>query len=192
MKHSIILADENKFFLEGIASVLSSVKDIEILERVRYGSELENTVYARNPSMIIADPVTEHPDGVNVAVIQKIKQEQPETKILILSMSLNLRLVLEVLTAGAEGCTPKAVEPEELVFAVHTILSGGMYLNSKVIRLLVDGYIKKRCVPTASEHLKELSVRERQVLRMISESKSMREIAEELCISRCTSLAVKT
>ncbi len=75
MKHSIILADENKFFLEGIASVLSSVKDIEILERVRYGSELENTVYARNPSMIIADPVTEHPDGVNVAVIQKIKQE---------------------------------------------------------------------------------------------------------------------
>ena len=49
MKHSIILADENKFFLEGIASVLSSVKDIEILERVRYGSELENTVYARNP-----------------------------------------------------------------------------------------------------------------------------------------------
>lgn len=186
MKHSIILADENKFFLEGIASVLSSVKDIEILERVRYGSELENTVYARNPSMIIADPVTEHPDGVNVAVIQKIKQEQPETKILILSMSLNLRLVLEVLTAGAEGCTPKAVEPEELVFAVHTILSGGMYLNSKVIRLLVDGYIKKRCVPTASEHLKELSVRERQVLRMISESKSMREIAEELCISRST------
>jgi DNA-binding NarL/FixJ family response regulator len=101
-------------------------------------------------------------------------------------MHLDLRMIIEVLQAGADAYILKDSEPSELITAVKNVLEGKMYLSSKVIKLLVKDYISKHSVPVSLEQLKDLSARERQVLRRISESKSMKEIAEELHITRST------
>lgn len=184
VKHRIVLADDHKLFLEGIAALLSSEKDIEIVGRAQTGTEALKLIRATKPELAVLDITM--PEMYGIEVTQKVKEEMPETKVLILSMHLDLRMIIEVLKVGADGYTLKDAEPDELIIAVNNVLAGQMYLSPKVIKLIVRDYIQKQSVPVSAEQIKDLSARERQVLSLISESKSMKEIAEELCISRST------
>ncbi|MDY9920996.1 MAG: response regulator transcription factor [Synergistota bacterium] len=184
MKHRVILADDHKLFIEGIVGMLSSVEGIEIAGKAHTGKDALQMTLDKKPDLVILDITM--PDMYGIEVTRKIKAKLPDVKILILSMHLDLRMIIEVLQAGADAYTLKDSEPSELITAVKNVLAGKMYLSSKVIKLLVRDYISKHSIPVSLEQLKDLSARERQVLMLISESKSMKEIAEELHISRST------
>lgn len=184
LKHRVILADDHKLFIEGIAGMLSAVEGIEIAGKAHTGKDALQMTLDKKPDLVVLDITM--PDMYGIEVTRKIKAKLPDVKILILSMHLDLRMIIEVLQAGADAYTLKDSEPSELVTAVKNVLAGKMYLSSKVIKLLVRDYISKHSVPLSLEQLKDLSARERQVLSLISESKSIREIAEELHISRST------
>lgn len=184
MKHRVILADDHKLFLEGIAGMLSSISDIEIIGKAHTGKDALEIALKLKPDLLILDITM--PDMYGIEVTRKIKARLPDVRVLILSMHLDLRIIIEVLQAGADAYTLKDSEPSELITAVNNVLAGKMYLSSKVIKLLVRDYIGKQSIPVSPEELKDLSARERQVLKLISGSKSMKEISEELCISRST------
>lgn len=184
LKHCVVLADDHKLFIEGIAGILSSVEGIEIVGKAHTGKEALRMTLEKRPDLLILDITM--PDMNGIEVTRKIKEELPDVKILILSMHLDLRMIIEVLQAGAEAYTLKDSEPSELITAVKNVLAGKMYLSSKVIKLLVKDYISKQSTPVSLEQLRDLSARERQVLKLISVSKSMKDIAEELYISRST------
>jgi len=184
LKHRVILADDHKLFIEGIAGMLSAVEGIEIAGKAHTGKDALQMTLDKKPDLVVLDITM--PDMYGIEVTRKIKAKLPDVKILILSMHLDLRMIIEVLQAGADAYTLKDSEPSELLTAVKNVLAGKMYLSSKVIKLLVRDYISKHSVPLSLEQLKDLSARERQVLRLISESKSIKEIAEELHISRST------
>ena len=184
LKHRVILADDHKLFIEGIAGMLSAVEGIEIAGKAHTGKDALQMTLDKKPDLVVLDITM--PDMYGIEVTRKIKANLPDVKILILSMHLDLRMIIEVLQAGADAYTLKDSEPSELITAVKNVLAGKMYLSSKVIKLLVRDYISKHSVPLSLEQLKDLSARERQVLRLISESKSIKEIAEELHISRST------
>ena len=184
LKHRVILADDHKLFIEGIGGMLSSVEGIEIAGKAHTGKDALQMTLDKKPDLVVLDITM--PDMYGIEVTRKIKANLPDVKILILSMHLDLRMIIEVLQAGADAYTLKDSEPSELITAVKNVLAGKMYLSSKVIKLLVRDYISKHSVPLSLEQLKDLSARERQVLRLISESKSIKEIAEELHISRST------
>jgi DNA-binding NarL/FixJ family response regulator len=184
LKHRVILADDHKLFIEGIAGMLSAVEGIEIAGKAHTGKDALQMTLDKKPDLVVLDITM--PDMYGIEVTRKIKAKLPDVKILILSMHLDLRMIIEVLQAGADAYTLKDSEPSELVTAVKNVLAGKMYLSSKVIKLLVRDYISKHSVPLSLEQLKDLSARERQVLSLISESKSIKEIAEELHISRST------
>jgi len=184
LKHRVILADDHKLFIEGIAGMLSSVEEIEIAGKAHTGKDALLMTLDKRPDLVILDITM--PDMYGIEVTRKIKAKFPDVRILILSMHLDLRMIIEVLQAGADAYILKDSEPSELITAVKNVLEGKMYLSSKVIKLLVKDYISKHSVPVSLEQLKDLSARERQVLRRISESKSMKEIAEELHITRST------
>ena len=184
LKHRVILADDHKLFIEGIAGMLSAVEGIEIAGKAHTGKDALQMTLDKKPDLVVLDITM--PDMYGIEVTRKIKANLPDVKILILSMHLDLRMIIEVLQAGADAYTLKDSEPSELVTAVKNVLAGKMYLSSKVIKLLVRDYISKHSVPLSLEQLKDLSARERQVLSLISESKSIKEIAEELHISRST------
>ena len=184
LKHRVILADDHKLFIEGIAGMLSAVEGIEIAGKAHTGKDALQMTLDKKPDLVVLDITM--PDMYGIEVTRKIKAKLPDVKILILSMHLDLRMIIEVLQAGADAYTLKDSEPSELITAVKNVLAGKMYLSSKVIKLLVRDYISKHSVPLSLEQLKDLSARERQVLSLISESKSIKEIAEELHISRST------
>ncbi len=184
LKHRVILADDHKLFIEGIAGMLSAVEGIEIAGKAHTGKDALQMTLDKKPDLVVLDITM--PDMYGIEVTRKIKAKLPDVKILILSMHLDLRMIIEVLQAGADAYTLKDSEPSELVTAVKNVLAGKMYLSSKVIKLLVRDYISKHSIPVSLEQLKDLSARERQVLSLISESKSIKEIAEELHISRST------
>jgi DNA-binding NarL/FixJ family response regulator len=184
LKHLVILADYHKLFIEGIAGMLSAVEGIEIAGKAHTGKDALQMTLDKKPDLVVLDITM--PDMYGIEVTRKIKANLPDVKILILSMHLDLRMIIEVLQAGADAYTLKDSEPSELITAVKNVLAGKMYLSSKVIKLLVRDYISKHSVPLSLEQLKDLSARERQVLSLISESKSIKEIAEELHISRST------
>ena len=184
LKHRVILADDHKLFIEGIAGMLSAVEGIEIAGKAHTGKDALQMTLDKKPDLVVLDITM--PDMYGIEVTRKIKAKLPDVKILILSMHLDLRMIIEVLQAGADAYTLKDSEPTELLTAVKNVLAGKMYLSSKVIKLLVRDYISKHSVPLSLEQLKDLSARERQVLSLISESKSIKEIAEELHISRST------
>ena len=164
--------------------MLSSVEEIEIAGKAHTGKDALLMTLDKRPDLVILDITM--PDMYGIEVTRKIKAKFPDVRILILSMHLDLRMIIEVLQAGADAYILKDSEPSELITAVKNVLEGKMYLSSKVIKLLVKDYISKHSVPVSLEQLKDLSARERQVLRRISESKSMKEIAEELHITRST------
>ena len=184
LKHRVILADDHKLFIEGIAGMLSAVEGIEIAGKAHTGKDALQMTLDKKPDLVVLDITM--PDMYGIEVTRKIKAKLPDVKILILSMHLDLRMIIEVLQAGADAYTLKDSEPSELLTAVKNVLAGKMYLSSKVIKLLVRDYISKHSVPLSLEQLKDLSARERQVLSLISESNSIIEIAEELHKSRST------
>ena len=184
LTYRIILADDHKLFIEGIVGILSSVEEIQIAGKAHTGKDALQMTLDKRPDLLVLDITM--PDMYGIEVTRKVKAKLPDVKILILSMHLDLRMIIEVLQAGADAYILKDSEPLELITAVNNVLAGKMYLSSKVIKMLVTNYISKQNIPVSFEQMKDLSARERQVLRLISGSKNMKEIAEELHITRST------
>ena len=184
MKKKIVLADDHSLFLEGIVGILSPVAEIEIVGRAHTGKEALCAIRSLMPDLALLDITMPEINGIELTRL--IKEELPEIKVLILSMHLDKRMIIEVLKAGADGYALKEIEPEELIYAVKVIISGQMYLSTRVTTMLIRDYIHKLSAPPPNEKLQELSSREKEVLSLISEGKSAQDIARLLCISRNT------
>ena len=184
MKKKIMLVDDHKLFLEGITGILSGIAHIEVAGRAHTGKSGLEMIRATNPDLVVLDITMPEMNGIEIT--RAVKREFPNIKILILSMHLDRRMIIEVLKAGADGYALKESEPEELVMAIDVVLSGLMYLSPNVVTILIRDYIQRLSIPDAPEKLEVLSTREKEVLALISEGKSAKSISLELCISRNT------
>ena len=184
MKKKIVLADDHKLFLEGVAGIISNMEEMEIAGRANTGQKALEVIRAVHPDCVLLDITMPDMNGIEVSKI--VKKELPDVKILILSMHLDRRIIIEALKAGVDGYLLKESEPEELAMALNVVLSGPMYLSPGVVTVLIRDYIQKLSMPEAPEKLEVLSAREKEVLALISDGKSAKEISEVLCISRNT------
>ena len=184
MKKRIVLADDHKIFLEGISGILADNESVDVVGKAYSGLIALNVIRETMPDLAILDITMPGINGIEITRI--IKQEMPSVKVLILSMHLDRRMIIEALKAGADGYALKESEPAELVTAVDVILSGQMYLSPGVVTLIIRDYIQKLAVPESRERIDVLSAREKEILSLISDGKSAKEISEKLCISRST------
>ena len=184
MKKRIVLVDDHKIFLEGISGILADNESVDVVGKAYSGLIALNVIRETRPDLAILDITMPGINGIEITRI--IKQEMPSVKVLILSMHLDRRMIIEALKAGADGYALKESEPAELVTAVDVILSGQMYLSPGVVTLIIRDYIQKLAVPESRERIDVLSAREKEILSLISEGKSAKEISEKLCISRST------
>lgn len=184
MKKRIVLADDHKIFLEGISGILADNESVDVVGKAYSGLIALNVIRETMPDLAILDITMPGINGIEITRI--IKQEMPSVKVLILSMHLDRRMIIEALKAGADGYALKESEPAELVTAVDVILSGQMYLSPGVVTLIIRDYIQKLAVPESQERIDVLSAREKEILSLISDGKSAKEISEKLCISRST------
>lgn len=175
-KINIIIADDHLMFLEGINTILSDMEEIGEVHLATEGKQVIRLLSQFEIGLIISDISMPKMDGIEL--LTEIKKKHAEVKIIMLSMLDNHRTVHKVIQKGADGFVPKFTNKEELQKAVRTVLGKEQYFSE---------IIKQRYMESVFERKKykniELSPREKEVLGLLSEELTSKEISEKLFIS---------
>jgi DNA-binding NarL/FixJ family response regulator len=175
-KINIILVDDHQMFRDGVKSVLSDEENIKIIGEVGSGKELYELLESITPDLIITD--ISMPDISGIEVAQYITENYPNIKILILSMHSNKEFITKALSVGANGYLPKDTSMSELLEAINTIYKGDNYFNKSISDTILNSLMNK-----PKEENKSLTKREKEIINLVVDGLSNKEIADKLCIS---------
>jgi DNA-binding NarL/FixJ family response regulator len=178
--YKIILADDHAMVRDGVRKLIESRAGLEVIGETGDGLSLLKMLKRKTPHMVILDIAMPGMRGLEAA--QEIHSVHPHIHVLILSMHKHEEFLSMALAAGARGFILKEDTGEELLSAIERIRKGGTYLS----RNLVSQYhadILTICQAPAQKEVNPLTNRERQVLQLIAEGHTDRQIADLLCIS---------
>jgi DNA-binding NarL/FixJ family response regulator len=177
--YRIVLADDHKMFRQGVKMIIDETDDLEVIGEANDGLELLELLKGLSPRMVIMD--ISMPKMRGVEATREIKSIDPGIKILILTMHRNKELLYHCFSAGAEGYLLKEDTDTELFSAIEAIRKGRSYVSPILSLDLADDLTR---IYSGRQHpLERLTLREREVLTLISEGKTRKEIAESLYIS---------
>jgi len=187
----VVLADDHVLVRDGIKALLEDEQDIEVLDEASNGKEALEIIKERQPDLLIVD--IRMPEMNGIEVVQAIKKEALKTKTLVLSMHDSEEYVLQSIQAGADGYLLKGSSKEEFVKALHTLQAGDKYFAGELSSIIINNFVNgKTAAPVKDAKASivqefTLTKRERQILGLVLEGKSNKEIGEELNISKRTS-----
>jgi two-component system, NarL family, response regulator NreC len=167
----ILLVDDHQVLREGLASLLNQQPDMEVAGEASDGMTALRLVRELRPDIVIMDVNMEGMDGIDAT--RMIVRELPETKVLALSMYLRKTFVSEMFKSGATGYLLKDSAFVEIVEAIHTVARGEKYVCAKVAALLVDEYVQNG---QGLRPQTKLTKRELEVIRMLADGKTSKEI----------------
>ena len=180
----VILADDHRIFRKGLKSLLSEKKNIEVLAEADNGDEALEAVKKYKPEIVVMDIAMPKMDGIEAT--RQIRDQFPDTEVVILSMHAKKAYIDQVLKVGAKGYVLKDSDEENLLSAIDTVHNGGYYLDSPVADQVLSDYFRDKSKRELKKQSDPLSERERQVLRLLAEGHSNQEVADTLYISRKT------
>lgn len=177
---TIVLADDHAMFRQGVRRILEEIPGVHIAGEASNGLELLKILQTLKPNLVVLD--ISMPQLRGVEALCEIKNTTPATKVLILTMHKEREYLYQSLRSGAEGYLVKEDAANELVVAVNALRNGQKYLSPLVAHqvqdLLIDEYQGKGA--GAEE---PLTLREKQIIKLIAEGKSSKDIADLLFIS---------
>lgn len=176
MSIKIIIADDHTLVREGIKSLLKDVEGIEVIAETGDGEETLLKTSDLKPDVLILDISMPKVSGIRFC--EKIKEISPETKIIILSMHFSKEYVREAFRYGAKGYILKDSSFIELEFAIKSVYEGNIYISPKIAQMLVKDYLDLLENP-----LEVLTERQKEILKLIAEGYSTKEIANKLNLS---------
>jgi DNA-binding NarL/FixJ family response regulator len=179
----ILLADDHQIVRDGIRRYLEDDQDLCVIAEAENGTDTVQLVREHQPDLVVMDISMPGLNGIEAT--RKIIADFPWIRVIGLSQHTELRFVSEMMRVGASGYLPKKCAARELVQAVHAVLSGGIYLSPEIAGAVVGDYLQNR-EPDQGTVFNQLSPREREVLQLISEGHSMKEIAAQLHVSHRT------
>lgn len=175
MRTRVLLADDHGLVRQGLKTLLEG-QGFQVVGEASDGQEALRAVEKTHPDVAILDIRMPALNGVDAA--RELKKSSPNTKIIILTQHDENQYVTEALKAGARGYVLKSQGAEDLVHAIQEVCRGSVYLSPSISRTVVGAYLSKSTVPA-----EELSGRERQVLQLVGEGKSTKDVAQQLGIS---------
>ena len=175
MSVSVVLADDHPVVRQGLRMLLEREK-FQILGEASDGLEAIGLADQFHPDVIVLDLAMPILDGIGA--VREIAKVSPRTKIILLTMHTEEHHILEALRAGVKGCVSKTQAAEHLLQAIREVCAGGVYLSPSVSGAVVQAYLAKTELP-----YDPLTNRERQVLQLIAEGKTTKEIAVILGVS---------
>ena len=172
--YTIILADDHAMFREGIRKIIERIEGALICGEVNDGLELLELLKSSSPNLVILD--ISMPNLRGLEAIREIKKTYPKVKVLVLTMHKKKEFLRQALRDGADGFLLKEDAGSELIRAVQTVRNGGKYLSPLLSNVLTSLAVEE-------EITEVLTMREREVLKLLAEGKRTKEIATALYIS---------
>jgi two-component system, NarL family, invasion response regulator UvrY len=176
----ILIADDHVLFREGLKQILSKHSDIVVTDEVGNGKDALDKIWSTDYDVVVLD--ISMPGQTGWDILSEVKRQKPDLPILILSMHPEDQYAIRMLKAGASGYVSKESVPDELITAIRKVAAGGRYVSQALAEKLAFA------LNTQTDKMPHqlLSNREFQVMCMLASGKSLKEIADHLCLSEKT------
>jgi DNA-binding NarL/FixJ family response regulator len=181
MPIKVLIADDHTIIRDGLKLILESQSDIKVTAEADDGLAAIDKARKMQPDVIIMDIAMPNMNGIEAT--HRIKEENPDVRVVILSMHSTAEDIFRAMQAGALGYLLKESAGTEVVDAVRAVFKGRRYLSRKVDDILIDSYIFDHQWQSTKSPLESLSSREREVLQLVAEGKSSNDIASLLYLS---------
>jgi len=182
-KIRVLLVDDHQLMREGMLSLLRQANDISVVGTVSSGEEALNAAFEVNPDVILMDILMKGMTGIETT--RWIKEQNPNVKVIIISMEVNREYLSAGIKFGIDGYLPKDSPGKMLIEGVRSVFQGAKFFSEDIKKLVFDEYCEKERMKS-SESIKlpnELTKREFEVLCSVATGKTNREIGDELFIS---------
>jgi DNA-binding NarL/FixJ family response regulator len=180
-KHRTFIVEDHQLFREGLKSMLSGRGDIEIVGEAENGLDAIEGIRQAQPEMVLLD--LSIPKVSGISVMKEIKRALPKTKILALTIHESDQYILEAFDAGVDGYCIKDASLQELMVAIDSVLLGKTYISPGISGQVIDGYLHGRKTLKKENDWDTVTQREREVLKLLAEGYSNKNIADFLHIS---------
>lgn len=182
MEIRILLADDHKLFRDGLRTLLEKQAGVSVVGEAGDGLQCVQSCRDLKPDVILMDISMPQLNGIEAT--RRILQEMPKTRVIMLSMHSDRRFVIETLKTGAMGYLLKDSAFEELVSVLGAVMDGRIYLSREITDIVVKDYVElAQSSDGDSTVFSVLSAREREVLQLLAEGRTTKEIADKLHVS---------
>jgi len=180
-KIRVLLADDHQLMRSGIRLMLERETDLSVVGEANDGREAVALAKSLRPDVVVMDIGMANLNGIEAA--QQMTGDSPEIAVVMLSMHSDESYVLRALKAGARGYLLKDSAEADLIKAVHAVAGGKSFFSPAVSKVLLDDYVRKLRRSRTEDAYDLLTPREREVLQLIAEGKSNKDIANLLNLS---------
>lgn len=180
-QYRIVIAEDHTILREGLRSLLCSDPEFDVVGEAEDGRDAIRCVEALSPDLVLMDLSMPRMNGLDA--IKEIKKQNPEIKIIVLTVHKTEEYILATLQAGADGYLLKDATHSELVMAIKNVLAGKRYLSPGISEKVIEGYLEGRRTLKTKSSWDTLTQREREILKLIAEGYKNKEVADYLYIS---------
>ncbi len=184
MAATVLIADDHPLIRSGLRSVLERQGEFRVVAEAANGSDAIELAVRHRPDVILLDVGMPRLTGLDAA--KYIHEKLPESRIVMISMHADEGYVLRALDSGATGYLLKASQDTEALDAARAAAAGRSYFSPEVTRLLQEEYVSEMRRKGVADRYELLSLREKEIARLLVSGRSNREIGEELFISAAT------
>ena len=183
-KKKVVIAEDHQLFREGLKAMLAGKEDLEVVAEAQDGLEAIRNVRKHAPDLLLLDLSMPRLSGISV--VNEVRAQFPEMKILVLTIHESDQYVLETFKAGVNGYCIKDASRDELLMAIESVMAGKTFISPGIADEVMEGYLSGRKTLKEKSNWETITQREREVLKLLAEGYMNKEIGDLLNISTKT------